>query len=271
MLYTGSPLSAHGFRWFYETVKSDIPLFGISGGTDIVSCFVLGNPNMPVRAGEMQCKSLGVDVVALDEDGMPVLNQPGELVCRQALPSMPIGFLNDTDGTQYRRAYFETYPGLWRHGDYVQFTASGGAIIFGRSDATLNPGGVRIGSAEIYSALDHLNFITGAVAVGWIPPTRSDEMILLLVVLAQPGALDEAGQQLIRRTIREQCSPRHVPHHIFQISEIPMTRSGKTVELSVKAILAGKAVSNRMALANPHVLAEIEDIRHRLTVIHSQT
>jgi acetoacetyl-CoA synthetase len=264
ILYTGSPLSPSGFRWIYENVKKDVHLAGISGGTDIVSCFILGNPNLPVIAGEIQCKGLGVDVAALDAEGNPVVGAPGELVCRQPLPSMPIEFLNDPDGKKYREAYFEDYPGFWRHGDYVQFTPSGGVIVYGRSDATLNPGGVRIGSAEIYSALDSLNFITGAVVVGWLPPNQSDELIVLCVVLSAPQVLDEAMEKRLRQTIREKCSPRHVPHHVFQISAVPVTRSGKTVELSVKAILAGKAVSNRSALANPQVLEEFEKIRAQL-------
>lgn len=264
ILYTGSPLSQQGFRWIYETVKKDVHLAGISGGTDIVSCFVLGNPNLPVTAGEIQCKGLGVDVVALDETGKPALNAPGELVCRKPLPSMPVGFLNDPAGQKYQKAYFDVYPGLWRHGDYVQFMPGGGVIIYGRSDTTLNPGGVRIGSAEIYSALDHLAFVAGAVVVGWIPPGQSDEVIVLFVVGPAKQELDEASKQIIRQTIREKCSPRHVPRHIFQISGVPVTRSGKPVELSVKAALAGRPISNRSALANPEVLGEIGQIRTQL-------
>ncbi|RMF92688.1 MAG: acetoacetate--CoA ligase, partial [Nitrospinota bacterium] len=269
VLYTGSPLSPSGFRWVYDTIKADCHLAGISGGTDIISCFVLGNPNLPVIAGEIQCKGLGVDVVALDEEGNPVVGKPGELVCRQPLPCMPLGFLNDPDGSRYYNTYFNVYPGLWHHGDYVEFTPSGGVIIYGRSDATLNPAGVRIGSAEIYGALDHLDFITGAVVVGWKPPDWSDEVIVLCVVLAGGRTLDEETKKLIRQTIREKCSPRHVPHHIFAISEVPVTRSGKTVELSVKAVLAGKEVLNRSALANPQVLEEFEQIRQQLLQAHA--
>jgi acetoacetyl-CoA synthetase len=264
VLYTGSPLSAGGFRWVYETVKRDVHLAGICGGTDIISCFILGNPNLPVIAGEIQCKGLGVDVVAFDDDGRPVVGKPGELVCRQPLPCMPLGFLDDPDGSRYYHAYFDVYPGLWRHGDYVEFTPHGGVIVYGRSDATLNPAGVRIGSAEIYAALDPLPEIAGAVVVGWKPPGWSDEVIVLCVVLAPGQALDAALEQKIRRTIRQQTSPRHVPHHIFALSEVPMTRSGKPVELSVKAILAGRPITNRDALANPQVLQECEEIRQRL-------
>jgi acetoacetyl-CoA synthetase len=210
-----------------------------------------------------------VDVVALDDKGEEVHGEPGELVCRQPLPSMPLGFLNDLDGKKYYDAYFAVYPGLWRHGDYVQFMPSGGVIVYGRSDATLNPAGVRIGSAEIYAALDHLPYITGAVVVGWRPPDQSDEVMVLCVVLARGRNYDDNTEAEIRRIIREKCSPRHVPHHIFPISEVPVTRSGKTVELSVKAILAGKAISNRNALANPQVLTEIAEIRQQLLAHYS--
>jgi acetoacetyl-CoA synthetase len=264
VLYTGSPLSASGYRWIYETVKADVHLAGICGGTDIISCFILGNPNLPVIAGEIQCKGLGVDVVAFNEEGTPVVGKPGELVCRQPLPCMPLGFLNDPDGSRYYHAYFDVYPGLWRHGDYVEFTPDGGAIVYGRSDATLNPAGVRIGSAEIYAALDPLPEVTGAVVVGWRPPDQSDELIILCAVLAQGQLLDAALEQRIRRTIREQTSPRHVPQQIFAISEVPVTRSGKPVELSVKAILAGRPIANREALANPQVLEEFAQIRQQL-------
>ena len=269
VLYTGSPLSATGYRWIYATVKADVHLAGICGGTDIISCFVLGNPNLPVHAGEIQCKALGVDVVALDADGQPVQGQPGELVCRQPLPSMPLGFLTDPDGSRYYHTYFDVYPGYWRHGDYVEFTPDGGVIVYGRSDATLNPAGVRIGSAEIYAALDPLPEITGAVVVGWTPPDQSDEVIVLCVVLATGQRLDAALEQKIRRTIREHTSPRHVPQYLFPISEVPVTRSGKPVELSVKAILAGREISNREALANPQVLEEFQQIRVQVLRYHA--
>jgi acetoacetyl-CoA synthetase len=269
VLYTGSPLSASGYRWIYETIKRDVHLAGICGGTDIISCFVLGNPNLPVIAGEIQCQGLGVDVVALDQEGKPVVGQPGELVCRLPLPCMPLGFLNDADGSRYHHTYFDVYPGLWRHGDYVEFTSNGGVIVYGRSDATLNPAGVRIGSAEIYAALDRLPEVAGAVVVGWVPADQSDEMIVLCIVVAPGRRLDASMEQQIRRTIREQTSPRHVPHYIFSISEVPVTRSGKPVELSVKAILAGREISNREALANPQVLEEFERIREQLLQRHA--
>jgi len=207
---------------------------------------------------------LGVDVVALDEAGQAVVGKPGELVCRQPLPCMPLGFLNDADGRRYYQTYFDVYPGLWHHGDYVEFTSHGGVVVYGRSDATLNPAGVRIGSAEIYAALDSLAEVSGAVVVGWRPPDQSDEVIVLCVVLALEQRLDDGMEQKIRRTIREQTSPRHVPPCIFAISEVPVTRSGKPVELSVKAILAGREISNREALANPEVLEEFARIRELL-------
>jgi acetoacetyl-CoA synthetase len=198
-----------------------------------------------------------------------VQGKPGELVCRRPLPSMPLGFLNDPDGSRYYHTYFETYPGVWRHGDYVEFTGNGGAIVYGRSDATLNPAGVRIGSAEIYAALDPLPEVTGAVVVGWTPPDQSDEVIVLCVVLAKGHPLDAPLEEKIRQTIREQTSPRHVPHHLMPISEVPVTRSGKPVELSVKAILAGREISNREALANPQVLEEFQRIREQLLRCHT--
>jgi len=269
ILYTGSPLSKKGFRWIYETVKKDVHLAGISGGTDIVSCFILGNPNLPVRAGEIQCRGLGVDVAALNEHGEPVFGEPGELVCRQPMPSMPIYFLNDPDGVKYKSAYFDAYPGLWRHGDFVEFTQNGGVIVCGRSDATLNPGGVRIGSAEIYSALDHFSEISGSVVVTWTPPGELDEVIVLFVVPQVGNILHDELEKRIRQIIREKQSPRHVPKYIFQISGVPVTRSGKTVELSVKAVLAGKVVKNRNALANPEILEEIEKIRETLSGFYS--
>ena len=269
ILYTGSPLSKNGFRWIYDTVKQDVQLAGISGGTDIVSCFILGNPNLPVFPGEIQCKGLGVDVAALNENGESVFGQPGELICRQSMPSMPIYFLNDPDGAKYKSAYFDVYPELWHHGDYVEFTQNGGVIVHGRSDATLNPGGVRIGSAEIYSALDHFSQITGAVVVGWTPSGEVDEVVTLFVVLQAGKTLNDELEKKIRQVIRKEESPRHVPKHIFQISGVPVTRSGKTVELSVKAVLAGRDVKNRTALANPEVLEEIEKIRETLSGFYS--
>lgn len=271
VMYTGSPLSKSGYRWVYDTIKQDVQLAGISGGTDIVSCFVLGNPNLPVHAGEIQCKGLGIDVAAFDRDRNEVWDTAGELVCRKPIPSMPVYFLDDEDGSKYEAAYFETFPGVWCHGDFVEFrSTTGGVVIYGRSDATLNPGGVRIGSAEIYSALDGLAEVGGAVVVGWTPPGQADEVIVLFVV-PRTGILDGETISRIRETIRRKCSPRHVPRHVLPISGVPVTRSGKPVELSVKAILAGREIANRSALANPEVLREFEDAREELLRLHAGT
>jgi acetoacetyl-CoA synthetase len=264
VLYTGSPLSPHGFEWVYRTVKEDVHFAGISGGTDIVSCFVLGNPNLPVRAGEIQCRGLGVDVVAFDEKANIIEDRPGELVCRQPLPSMPLYFLGDPDGGKYRQAYFDTYPGLWRHGDFVEFKSNGGIILHGRSDATLNPGGVRIGSSELYSALDSVPELKEALAVGWRPPATSDEVIVLFVVLQENRKWELEIGEKIRKAIRYNCSPKHVPSVILPISAIPVTRSGKPVELSVKAILNGESLKDRTALANPEILSEFEEAREEV-------
>lgn len=264
VLYTGSPLSTNGFEWVYNSVKNNIQLAGISGGTDIISCFVLGNPNLPVHAGRIQCKGLGVDAIAFDDGGNEIFNKPGELVCSKPIPSMPIGFLNDPCGEKYFNAYFSNYPNVWRHGDYIEFFDDGSSVIYGRSDATLNPSGVRIGCSEIYAALDSLNYILGAMAVGWIPINQSDEIIILLVVLSNGTELNERTEFEIKKVVREKTSPRHVPQKIFSITELPITKSGKPVELAVKAILGGKAVSNKNALANPIVLEEIEQIKEKL-------
>ncbi len=258
VMYTGSPLSAEGYKWVYSAIKDDVHLAGISGGTDIVSCFVLGNPNDAVRAGRIQVPGLGVDVAALNDNGDAVMDEAGELVCRQPIPSMPVAFYNDKDGERYRKAYFDVYPGIWRHGDYVTFFTEGGIEIHGRSDATLNPGGVRIGSAEIYAALDTISEVVGGLAVGWKRADSADEQIVLFVQVLNDLELDESLIKTIRSGIRDICSPKHVPSYVFSLSAIPITRSGKPVELSVKAILAGKDIKNRAALANPEVLEEIE-------------
>lgn len=252
---TGSPLSESGFRWVYQAVKEDVHLASISGGTDIVSCFMLGNPTLPVYAGEIQCAGLGVDLAAYDEAGQPVVGQPGELVCRQPLPSMPLGFWNDPDGSRLRQAYFEHYPGVWRHGDLIEITPRGGVIVYGRSDATLNPGGVRIGTAEIYRPLEPLPEVLEALAVG--KKLEHDEEIWLFVVLAAGIALDQALTDRIKAAIRHGASPRHVPKRIFQVSQLPRTRSGKAMELAVSRLINGQVIANREAIANPEALDEI--------------
>ncbi len=253
---TGSPLARTGFEWIYRDVKADVHLASISGGTDIVGCFMLGVPTEPVYSGEIQAPGLGVDLAAFDEDGLPVVGRPGELVCRQPLPSMPLRFWGDTDGARYRAAYFERYPDVWRHGDLIEITGHGGVLVYGRSDATLNPGGVRIGTAEIYRPLETMPEIVEGLAVG--KREGDDEVIWLFVVLRAGVTLDEALVTRIQRTIRSEESPRHVPTRIIQVSELPRTRSGKSMEIAVTQLVNGRPVPNRMVVANPASLDEIE-------------
>ena len=252
MLSTGSPLAPESFDFVYESIKSDLCLSSISGGTDIISCFVLGNPTLPVHRGEIQCFGLGMDVAAFDDEGRAVIGDKGELVCRRPFPSMPIGFWNDPDGSRYRSAYFDKFPGVWCHGDYVECTPRGGLVIYGRSDAVLNPGGVRIGTAEIYRPVEQLDEVVEGlvIAQAW----EGDSRIVLFVVLAPGLELDEGLRERIRRRIRTNASPRHVPARIVQVPEIPRTRSGKIVELAVRNVVHGEPVKNQEALANPEAL-----------------
>jgi len=258
---TGSPLLPEDFDWVREHVGRDILLASISGGTDIVSCFVGGCPLLPVRRGEIQCRMLGMDVQAWNDEGESVVGEKGELVCRQPAPSMPVMFWNDPDGERYRRAYFDTFPGVWAHGDFITITESGGVIIHGRSDATLNPGGIRIGTAEIYRQVETMDEVADSIVCGqtW----KDDERVVLLVVLNRGYELDQDLLQRMRTRIREGASPRHVPARIAAVDEVPYTRSGKKVELAVSSVLRGDSVGNRDALANPDSLdriAEIEDL-----------
>jgi acetoacetyl-CoA synthetase len=253
---TGSPLARTGFEWIYRDVKADVHLASISGGTDIVGCFMLGVPTEPVYAGEIQAPGLGVDLAAFDEDGQPVVGRPGELVCRQPLPSMPLRFWGDTDAARYHAAYFERFPGVWRHGDLVEITPQRGIVVYGRSDATLNPGGVRIGTAEIYRPLETMPEIVEGLAVG--KREGDDEVIWLFVVLRAGFTLDDALVARIQRTIRTEESPRHVPKRIFQVGELPRTRSGKSMEIAVTQLVNSRPVPNRMVVANPASLDEIE-------------
>ena len=261
VLSTGSPLSAEQFRWVYENVKSDLQLASICGGTDIISCFMLGNPILPVYAGEIQCRGLGMDAQAWGPDCRPVVGRKGELVCCAPFPSQPVGFWNDFDGARYRAAYFDHYPGrdVWRHGDFVEITERGGVIVYGRSDATLNPGGVRIGTAEIYRVVEALPEVTDSIVVGKDTPD-GDVEIALFVVLREGVSLDAALEKKLRDEIAEGCTRRHVPRHIRQVSEIPHTISGKKVELAVRQILHGQEVENRDALANPQALEAFRGI-----------
>ena len=258
MASTGSPLSAESFAFVYDGIKQDIHLASISGGTDILSCFVLGNPNAPVYSGEIQVPGLGMAVDVWDEAGNPVRRQKGELVCTRAFPSMPISFWNDPDGKKYRAAYFDRFEGIWCHGDFAEWTGRDGMVIHGRSDATLNPGGVRIGTAEIYAQVEQLPQIIEALAIGqqW----DDDVRVVLFVRLAGGVALDDDLQKRIRTRIREGASPRHVPARIVAVDDIPRTKSGKITELAVRDIVHGRTVKNVEALANPEALGLYQDI-----------
>ncbi len=259
VLSTGSPLTVENFRWTYDSVKSDLQLSSICGGTDIISCFMLGNPVLPVYAGEIQCVGLGMDVQAFDAAGRPVVGRKGELVCAAPFPSQPVGFWNDSEGSKYRQAYFEHFPDVWRHGDFVEITPRGGVVVYGRSDATLNPGGVRIGTAEIYREVETLDEIVDSVVVGKRTPD-ADVEICLFVVLRDGLTLDEALIRRIKAWIVEGTTRRHVPQHIRQVVAVPYTISGKKVEIAVSRMIHGEPVPNRDALANPKVLDQYDRI-----------
>ena len=262
LLSTGSPLSPEAFRWVYANVNDDLHLASISGGTDIVSCFVLGNPLLPVYAGEIQCAGLGMDVAAFDERGNSVRSQQGELVCRKPFPSMPVRFWNDPDGERYRASYFEIYPGVWRHGDFVEITPRGGIVILGRSDAILMPGGVRIGTAEIYRPIETIPQVVAGLATT-VRREGRDEIVLFVVVRPQ-DKLDEALREAIQDAIRRSASPRHVPRHVLAVPDLPRTRNGKLAELAVTRILRNEPVTNRESLVNPECLAVFESLRPQL-------
>jgi acetoacetyl-CoA synthetase len=258
LLSTGSPLLPDGFDFVYSSVKADLQLASISGGTDIVSCFALGCPIRPVHRGEIQCRGLGMAVDIFDDDGRPVLGERGELVCTAPFPSMPLGFWSDPDGARYRAAYFERFPGVWHHGDYAALTEHDGLVIYGRSDAVLNPGGVRIGTAEIYAAVESLPQILEALAVGqdW-----QDDVRVVLFVRLRPGeALDEGLRREIRAAIRAHTTARHVPARIVAVPDIPRTLSGKLTELAVRNVIHGLAVKNIDALANPEALEHFRNL-----------
>jgi acetoacetyl-CoA synthetase len=258
ILSTGSPLAPETFESVYRDIKAELLLASISGGTDIVSCFALGCPVRPVFPGEIQCRGLGLRVEIFDEHGEPVTGRKGELVCTAPFPSMPVGFWNDPDGSRYRAAYFERYPGVWHHSDYAMLTEHDGLIIFGRSDAVLNPGGVRIGTAEIYAAVETLPQIheSLAVAQSW----KNDVRVVLFVRLAPGCTLDEALKKQVRETIRTHTTPRHVPAKIIAVPELPRTLSGKLTELAVRAVIHGEPVRNIDALANPGALEYFRDL-----------
>ena len=261
VLSTGSPLSVESFNFVYDSIKPDIQLASIAGGTDLNGCFALGNPMGPVYEGELQCRGLAMKVFAYDDTGKPVNNQEGELVCTAPFPSMPVYFWNDPDATKYHEAYFDVFPGVWRHGDFISITPHNGVIIHGRSDATLNPGGVRIGTAEIYRRVENFEEIEDSVVVGqeW----RNDVRVILFVKMSQSHSLTETLKEKIRKSIRENASPRHVPAKIIAVSDIPYTRNMKKVELAVKKMIHGQEVNNKEALRNPeslYLFAEIPEI-----------
>jgi acetoacetyl-CoA synthetase len=258
ILSTGSPLLPDGFDYVYQSIKSDVLLASISGGTDIVSCFALGCPIRPVHRGEIQSRGLGMSVDIFDDSGKPVRGERGELVCTAPFPSMPVGFWNDPDGIKYRAAYFERFPGIWHHGDYAALTEHDGIVIYGRSDAVLNPGGVRIGTAEIYAAVESLNEIIEGLAIGqdW----QGDVRVVLFVRLKPDIQLDEPLKKKIRDTIRAHTTPRHVPAKIIAVPDIPRTLSGKLTELAVRNVVHGLPVKNLDALANPHALEHFRNL-----------
>jgi len=255
---TGSPLSPDSFAFVYGAIKQDVHLASIAGGTDIMGCFMLGNPCGPVWKGEIQMRALGMAVDIFDGGGKPLRGEKGELVCTRPFPSLPLGFWNDADGARYKAAYFDVYPNVWRHGDWCELTAHGGIVIYGRSDATLNPGGVRIGTAEIYRQVERLSAVREALVVGqqW----DNDVRVVLFVVMAEGHVLDGALAETIKREIRSHCTPRHVPARIVAVADIPRTKSGKITELAVGDVIHGRKVKNAEALANPEALELFRDL-----------
>ncbi len=257
MFSTGSPLAPESFDYVYQCIKQDLCLSSISGGTDIISCFALGSPTLPVWRGELQCRGLGMKVEVFDDEGRPIRGEKGELVCTAPFPSMPVGFWNDPDGAKYHAAYFDRFPNIWCHGDYVELTAHDGMIIYGRSDAVLNPGGVRIGTAEIYRQVEQLDEVLESLVIGqdW----DHDVRVVLFVRLKDELKLDEDLVNRIKQQIRQNTTPRHVPAKVVQVRDIPRTKSGKIVELAVRNVVHGRPVKNVEALANPEALEQFRD------------
>jgi acetoacetyl-CoA synthetase len=258
VLSTGSPLSPESFRYVYRDVKADVCLSSISGGTDIISCFVLGNECLPVFEGELQCPGLGMAVEVWDSDGNAIREAKGELVCTKPFPSTPVGFWNDPDGERYRKAYFASYPGVWAQGDYAEVTSTGGMIIHGRSDTVLNPGGVRIGTAEIYRQVESLDEVVESICVGqeW----DGDVRVVLFIILIAGTALDDELARKIRQRIRHETTPRHVPSKILAVTDIPRTRSGKIAEAAVRDVVNARQVESVAALSNPEALDQFRDL-----------
>jgi len=267
LISTGSPLAAESFDYVYDSIKKDVCLSSISGGTDIMGAFVDASAVLPVYRGELQCRSLGMAVQVFDEDGNSIVGEKGELVCTRPFPSMPLGFWNDRGDERYLAAYFSKYPNVWTHGDWCELTERGTMIVYGRSDATLNPGGVRIGTAEIYAVVERIDEVEESVAIGqlWPPDKPTDTRIVLFVRLRPGYTLDDALEDRIRHEIRRHASPRHVPARIVQVEDIPRTKNGKVVELAVKAVVHGMPVAHTDALANPEALELFRDLAELAT------
>jgi acetoacetyl-CoA synthetase len=255
---TGSVLAPESFDYVYENIKQDVCLASVSGGTDIVSCFVISCPLLPVYRGEIQCRGLGLAVEVFDDDGRAVKNQKGELVCTRTFPSQPVYFWGDASGEKYHNAYFSRFDNVWHHGDYVMLTEHNGIVVYGRSDATLNPGGVRIGTAEIYRHVEQLDEVIESIVIGQI---WEDDVRVVLFVVLQPGtSLDDLLESRIRKLVRVKCTPRHVPAKIVQVAEIPRTKSGKIVELAVREVVHNRPVKNIHSLANAEALELYRDL-----------
>ena len=258
ILSTGSPLVEESFEYVYKHVKKDVHLASISGGTDIISCFALGSPTLEVVKGELQCRGLGMDVHSYDDNGKPIIEKKGELVCISAFPSMPVYFWNDRDGSKYKNAYFSTFPGIWHHGDFIRISEKGSLKIYGRSDSTLNPGGIRIGTSEIYRVVNSLDIIEDSLVIGqeW----EGDQRIILFVLMINDLPLEKDIIDQIKFQIKNSCSPRHVPSKIVKVKGIPYTINGKKVEVAVRKIIEGKTVTNMESLSNPETLSQFRNI-----------
>ena len=261
ILSTGAPLSNELFEFVYHKIKSDVMLSSIAGGTDILSCFVLGNPMLPVYSGEISCIGLGMDVVAFDDKGKTVVGEQGELVCRQSFPSQPVLDIFKNDRENYKKAYFSVYPDIWRHGDQVRLSEQGTICMFGRSDATLNPGGVRIGTAEIYNVLEKLKGVEDSLCIG---KTFDNDVKVLLFVKCRKELFNENFQNLIRDQIKKRLTIRHVPSYIFQVDDIPYTRNGKKMEILIRNLFEGRESENAQSIANPQCLDQYKKILNTL-------
>lgn len=267
ILSTGAPLDKECFHWIYHHVKQDVQLASICGGTDIISCFMLGNPMLPVRSEEIQCLGLGMDVVALDEVHRPVVNQKGELACRSPAPSMPVGFWEDPGDAKYINAYFDKVPGTWIHGDYIEIREHGGVIVYGRSDTTLNPGGVRIGTAEIYRIVESIEEVVDSLVIGI--EEDDDIRVILFVVANKQAEGSPLPTEKIKQKIRKEATPRHVPHEMYEVREVPKTLNGKKMESAIRDLFQGKCLANQSSIANLDCLKEFQEIYYRRLEVKS--